>query len=273
MSMPRSSTHSQIWGDVEQFDTRKALVEVVLLYLSFIVISGAIAATIISRALLVLKVSDEFHWGVIVGFGIPAIVALTVGFRAAANGVKGLDLQRMDLERAPSLMNLTEGLCLTMGVDMPRVLELKEPQINIAAFSVGNTRSVLVVTSGAMQAFSRLEFEAMIARELVRARSGQIFLEARLRALQRLLSPLSPIIVPRRQTPSLTAKLIAGDLGGLYFTRYPPAFISALKKMEQDPNMRTTNSSLRRRVLAPYWVHPELVDADMSARLKELASY
>jgi len=236
-------------------------------------VAGSIAAAVISRALAVLNVSDEFHWSMVVGYGIPAVTALAVGFRAGSNGSKGLDLQRMGLEKAPSLMNLTEGLCLTLGIDMPRVLELKEPQVNVAAFSVGNKRTVLAVTSGALEEFTRLEFEAMIARELVRAKSGQIFFEARLRALQKLIAPILSFIVPKRQTLATTAKLIAGDLAGVYVTRYPLAMISALEKMAKDGNAPAPSSSLRRRVLAPYWAHPELEDADVTARIKELNSY
>lgn len=271
--MPRSSIQNQIWGEVEQFDTRRAIVEIVFYYLVFILVTGSILAAVISRALAILDISDEFHWAIIVGYGIPAITAFGVGFRAGSNGSKGLDLQRISLDKAPSLMNLTEGLCLTMGIDMPRVLELKEPQINVAAFSVGNTRTVLVVTSGALEEFTRLEFEAMIARELVRAKSGQIFFEARLRALQKLIVPVSAFFVPRRQTAAVAAHAVAGDLGGVYFTRYPPAMISALEKMAKDRNARVSNSGLRRRVLAPYWAHPELEDADLTARIKELNSY
>ncbi|TAN26584.1 MAG: hypothetical protein EPN30_04405 [Actinomycetota bacterium] len=271
--MPRSSTRAQIWGDIQQFDTRRAVIQVIFYYLLFVVVTGAIASTIISEILVLIHASDEFHWAIIAGFGIPLFAALVAGFRAGSNGVIGLDLQRLSMDTAPGLMNLTEGLCLTMGIDMPRVLELKEPQLNIAAFSVGNTRSVLVVTSGALDAFTRLEFEGLIARELVRARSGQIFFEARIRALQRLVAPLSGFIVPRRQGSGLTARLIAGDLGGVYFTRYPVAMISAFEKMERDPNAKATGSSLRRRVLAPYWAHPELENAEMAARIKELNSY
>lgn len=273
MVMPRSSIHNQIWGDVEQFDTRKAVVSITFYYLAFVVVIGAVAATIISQLLRAFHVADDFHWAVIVGFGVPVVAALFVGFRAASNGVKGLDLQRVDLDRAPGLMNLTEGLCLTMGIDMPRVLEVNEPQVNIAAFSVGNTRAVLVVTAGALEEFSRLEFEAMIARELARAKSGAIFFESRVRALQKMLAPLAAFFVPRRQTPRHTARLIAGDLGGVYFTRYPIAMLSALEKMQSDSNARTSSTNLRRRVLAPYWAHPELEDADLTARIKELKSY
>ncbi|NNN18817.1 MAG: hypothetical protein HKL84_03070, partial [Acidimicrobiaceae bacterium] len=246
---------------------------VISYYLLFVVVSGAIVATVISRALIFANVSDEFHWAIVVGFGVPIAAALVVGFRAGSNGTRGLDLQRITLSKAPGLMNITEGLCLTMGIDMPRVLELREPQLNVAAFSVGNTRTVLVVTSGALEEFSRLEFEAMIARELARARSGQIFFEARIRAFQKLVSPLSAFIVPKRQGSSLTRRLKAGDLGGVYYTRYPLAMISALEKMGNDSNARVSNSSLRRRVLAPYWAHPELDDADVSARIKVLNSY
>ncbi len=271
--MPRSSIHYQIWGDVGQFDNRKAVVETVFYYLAFVLVTGAIFATLISRLLILFHVFDYLGWAAIAGFGFSALVAAFVGFRAASNGTKGLELQRVDIEKAPSLMNLTEGLCLTIGIEMPRVFELNEQQINIGAFSVGNTRSVLVVTTGAINAFSRLEFEAMIARELVRTRSGQIFFEARVRALQRLLAPLAAFIVPRRQSALITSRLVAGDLGGVFFTRYPIAMISALEKMEQDAKSRSYGANLRRRVLAPYWAHPELEDAGMGARLSELRTF
>lgn len=271
--MPRTSTYNRIWGDVEQFDTGKAIVEISFYYLVFVVLAGFVNAAIISQVLILLSVPNEFHWAVIVGFGIPTLAAVIVGFRAASNGTKGLQLQRSRIDVAPSLMNLTEGLCLTMGIDMPRVLELAEPQINIAAFSIGNTRAVLVVTSGALEAFTRLEFEAMIARELARVRSGQIFFEARIRALQKLISPLFAFFIPKRQTEDLTLQLVAGDLAAVFFTRYPIAMISALEKMNHDPKFRSTNTSLRRKVLAPYWAHPELEDASLDARIAELKLY
>lgn len=271
--MPRSSTTNRIWGDVEQFDTGKAVVELSFYYLAFVVVAGFINAAIISQALILLGAHHEFHFAVLVGFGIPAIASLIVGFRAGANGAKGLNLQRGSIDKVPSLMNITEGLCVTMGIEMPRVLELREPQINIGAFSVGNTRAVLVVTTGALNSYSRLEFEAVIARELARVRSGQIFFEARVRALQKLVSPVMAFLIPKRQSPDLVAQLIAGDLAGVSITRYPPALISALEKMVKDPNIRRSNSNLRRRILAPYWVNPELEGASLAERIAVLKSY
>lgn len=271
--MPRSSTNNRIWGDVEQFDTGKAVAEVALYYLSFVVVAGLVNTLIISQVLLLANVSRRLQWALIVGFGISIIAAAIVGFRAASNGAKGLSLQRVTMEKAPSLMNLTEGLCVSMGIEMPRVLELCEPQINVAAFSVGNKRAVIVITSGALEAFTRLEYEAILARELARIRSGEIFFEARMRALEKMIAPIFPFIIPKKQSKELTAQLIAGDLAGVFFTRYPVAMISVLKAMQIDPHARTANSSIRRRVLAPYWMHPELGDADLTPRIKELESY
>lgn len=266
-------THNWIWGGVEQFDAGKAVIEVAFYYLAFVVVAGFVNAAVISQVLILLHVPNGFHWAIIVGFGIPGLAALWVGLRAGSNGTKGLVLRRMNPDAAPGIMNLTEGLCLTMGIEIPRVFELCEPQVNVGAFAIGNSRAVLVVTSGAIEEFSRLEFEAVIARELARVRSGQIFFEARLRALQKLLAPIFAFVVPRRQSPELAAQLIAGDLAAVYFTRYPTALISALGKMDQDPNSRQGNTSLRRRVLAPYWIHPELESSDLQARLAELRSY
>lgn len=271
--MPRSSTNNRIWGDVEQFDTGKAVIEVSLYYLAFVVVAGFVNSAIISRILIFLNVAGELHWAVMVGFGIPIIAAVLVGFRAASNGTKGLNLQRVNIDKAPSLMNLTEGLCVSMGIDMPRVLELPETQINAGAFSIGNTRAVVVITSGALERFTRLEFEAILARELARIRSGEVFFEARVRALQRLVSPLMSFVIPKKQSKDLTDQLIAGDLAGVYFTRYPIAMVTVLEAMQDDLHARTSNASLRRKVLAPYWMHPELENSDFVPRIKELESY
>lgn len=271
--MPRSLTNNRIWGDVEQFDTGKAVIEVSLYYLAFVVVAGFVNSVIISRVLIFLNVPKELHWAVIVGFGIPIVAALLVGVRAASNGTKGLTLSRVNIDKAPTLMNLTEGLCVSMGIEMPRVLELQEPQINVGAFSIGNTRAVVVITSGALERFSRLEYEAVLARELARIRSGEIYFEARVRALERLVSPIMSFLIPKKQTKDLTDQLIAGDLAGVYFTRYPIAMISVLKAMQDDPYAHTSNSNLRRKVLAPYWMHPELENSNVVARIKELESY
>lgn len=271
--MPRTSTNNRIWGDVEQFDIGKAVVEVTFYYLVFVIVAGFINSAIISQILIFLKVPSELHWAIIVGFGIPLVAAAFVGIRACSNGIKGLDLQRISIEKAPSLMNLVEGLCLTMGIDLPRVLQLDEPQINVGAFSIGNTRSVLVFTTGALESLTRLEFEAVIARELARIKSGEIFFEARVRGLQKLVSPIFAFLIPKRQSAELTAQLIAGDLAGVYFTRYPIAMITALEKMAADTHHVGFSVNLRRRVLAPYWMHPELDGADLKARISELSSY
>ena len=48
--MPRSLTNNRIWGDVEQFDTRKAVVEVSLYYLAFVVVGLLLAVVVVEEA-------------------------------------------------------------------------------------------------------------------------------------------------------------------------------------------------------------------------------
>jgi heat shock protein HtpX len=162
------------------------------------------------------------------GLGLAVLVvgfAPGMGERAA---LRDAGAEPADPERLPRYHNLVAGLSQSAGLPMPRLYVVDSDTPN--AFSVGRDpeRSALVVTSGLLTGLNRVELEGVLAHELNHIWSWGARLATLGVALGRVPGLLRLVAPPRREFDA--------DEAGARLTRYPPAMISALRKLSAgDP--------------------------------------
>ena len=269
--MAKQSTF-KIWGGVESFDPKKGAVEVLSYYLMASGITGVVLGAAIGSLIAAVGVPDNVS--ALIGVAIFA-AALLVGFslylQSGGDETEMLDLVELDNSSAPRLTSLVEGITASIGIDMPPVYLLEEPQINATCIVAPGRLGAVVVTSGALELLTRLELEAVLARELVRLRSGEVVFEARLRSFRRTMASISPRFVPVVYTREMLGRDIAADVAAMTVTRFPPALLSALQKADA---IRVPPSKDRDRCLfAQFWFIPELRDVSTDERIIEISEF
>jgi len=137
-----------------------------------------------------------------------------------------------DPDRYPRLFNLTESLCVTSGLPKPDLMVVDSERPNSFSVGLAPSSAVVVVTSALAETFTRLEMEATLAHELSHIRRGDTAVAS---ALAAVLWPWS-LYAPR--TAARLAAFIRGDaessadVAAIGLTRYPPALLSALRRMD-----------------------------------------
>jgi len=213
--------------------------------------AGAAVAGIVV-ALLTLLIAPPLI-AVILGVVVTAAVAALVWWGSAALALRLLGAQPADPAAYPRLFNLVEGLGANAGVPQPALFVVADPGLNALTMGRSPRHAMLVVTTGLLDQLSRIELEAVLAHELSHIRSDDI-LSATVAvgmfgllgrparaatgtgvgaALACLLLPVSALaglglhlsIDPHRET--------AADNSGVHLTRYPPAMVLALEKMQR----------------------------------------
>lgn len=164
------------------------------------------------------------------------------------------------------LHNLVEGLCATSGLPVPRLYVVDDPALNAFAAGHDPRHASLTVTTGLLDAMSRIELEGVLAHELSHIRSADIAPSTLAVTTVGLAAVVCDIAVrfvvfgARRVrdddgagalriavslpfiwlTPFATAALrhtVAArreplaDLAAVEITRYPPGLIGALEKV------------------------------------------
>jgi heat shock protein HtpX len=199
-----------------------------------------------------LVVGVVFWWvaGVVVFVVVLAGVAGWGWSRCESRAVSLLGGRPAEPLAQARLINLVEGLCNTAGVPPPTLLVLEDPALNAALSGLRVAHATLVVTSGMLAELSRVELEAVLARQLMavktldmmpltagvvaggigtaRAGEGQGRLSPlrRLTAMACLPARRSLERTERRSDPEGLDRLAVG------LTRYPPGLLAALEKME-----------------------------------------
>lgn len=235
---------------------------------SIAVLVASVAATLLFIGIVL---------GLIVFRSVLGLVA-GVAFAAAATAAGYLVGERLALRLSGAtpvdpntyarLDNLTDGLCLTIGVPKPRLFMVDDGAANALACGRNQRQTTLVVTRGLLDSVSRIELEGVLARELNRIKTGDAafkttfvglvavpaavsdralrhwwagpdgisshsFGSTVLSALCLPLVPFSPLmaIIIRRWIPADSDGL--ADLAAVELTRYPPGLADALDKMRQ----------------------------------------
>ncbi len=267
----KQSTYT-LWGGLEGFDPKKGAAEVV----SYYVAVGGVAGVVLGVVIGVLLAAAGVPGGV-AGFAgvvilVASLVIALVGYsQAGGDETRLLDLTPLDADSAPRAESLVEGISATIGLEPPGVYLLDEPQVNALALQGPGRSGAVVVTSGALELLTRLELEALLARELVKIRSGEVAFEAKVRSFRRVVGRFWPGAVPTVYTRAMLGRDIAGDVGALTATRFPPALISLLQKAEQIKVQPATDP--KRRLFGPFWFIPELREVVTSERLTEISEF
>lgn len=103
------------------------------------------------------------------------VVAVIVAVGMSLGGYYGGDAIALSLSGAqgpmkkednPYLWNLVENLCLTIGLEMPKLYLLPDPSINAFATGRDPKHASVAVTAGALQRLENEELEGVLAHEL-----------------------------------------------------------------------------------------------------------
>lgn len=167
---------------------------------------------------------------ILLGAAIGVAVATWL-IRGSAKAVLG-PLKTFPLleDEAPRLWNLIDGLCLSNGIPEPDIQVIETDSVNSLVVGRDPNSSTLVVTRGMLQRLSRVELEAVLARQLVQIKTGET-------ALGTVSIPLLQLAAALRIHGWLAPRLlqdqfdIMADLEGVSLTRYPPALAQALTKV------------------------------------------
>ncbi len=145
------------------------------------------------------------------------------------------------------LVNLVDGLSLSVGLSDVELFTVQDHALNAAALADGQ-RSVVVVTTGLLEAVDLMELEGVIAELLVRIKTGDADVATAAASLAQpfiegpLAGPLG-FVGERLLTSALDPdRDQLADQAAVAVTRYPPALGRALDRIAKaDPRARTAN--------------------------------
>ncbi len=83
------------------------------------------------------------------------------GFIQSATGARPVTRSQQ-----PELYNLLENLCITRGLQMPKLYVIDTPELNAFASGTGKDSFAITVTAGLMQTLTRDELESVLGHEL-----------------------------------------------------------------------------------------------------------
>lgn len=199
------------------------------------------------------------------------VVAAVTGGAVAAGAWWGSEpLARRLLRARPAdpviharLFNLVEGLCTNAGVPQPALCVVDDGGLNALTMGRSPQHSTLVATSGLLEHLTRMELEAVLAHELSHIKSDDILTATVAVVLFGLLGTparaatgqgagaiAAYLLLPLSALAGLGLHLAAdrqreemADTAGVSLTRYPPALVAALEKMQRDGTMVGSGSA------------------------------
>jgi heat shock protein HtpX len=187
------------------------------------------------------------------GLVVAAVIATLAWWGSAALALHLLRAQPADPIAHARLFNLVEGLGANAGVPQPALFVLADPALNALTMGRSPHHASLVVTSGLLDQLSRVELEAVLAHELSHVRNDDILTATVAVSLFGLLGGparaaagsgggvvLAMLLLPVTALGGLGLRLSldphreeTADSSGVHLTRYPPALVTALEKMQR----------------------------------------
>jgi heat shock protein HtpX len=229
---------------------------------------------------LLLALVAPLWLAVVLGLVVAVAVAAGDRWGAAPLAVSLGRVEPADATAHARLHNLVEGLCVAGGVPKPALGIVRDPALN--AFVAGRSAesATLAVTTGLLEGLSRVELEAVLAHELSHVRSGDLrgaTLAVVVPALpvavadrwtapgsslapvgRALLAAATPVVVPLLGIALGDRRDAVADLAAIEATRYPPALVSALTKLQQGSTVPASPS----RAAAHLWLASPLPVGD-----------
>ncbi len=142
------------------------------------------------------------------------------------------------LADAPRIENLVEGLCLTLGTTAPRLLIIESDARNAFVVGLSEAETSLVVTRGLLDGLSRMELEAVVARQLTLVKQGHVGHGTLVAAIASLWNGAIARFVEDRAD-------VVADIEAVGLTRYPPGLLGALESIAADNKVASAPSWTR----------------------------
>jgi heat shock protein HtpX len=214
-----------------------------------VAISSAVVGLIAAFVALVLAGPLA---ALVAGVVVAVAVASLAWWGSAPLALRLLEAEPADPVAHARLFNLVEGLGANAGVTQPGLFVVADPALNALTMGRSRQHAALVVTSGLLDQLSRIELEAVLAHELSHIRSDDILSATVAVGLFGLLggparaatgtgpgAVLASLLLPVSALAGLGLQLSidphreeVADSSGVHLTRYPPAMVSALEKMQ-----------------------------------------
>lgn len=219
---------------------------------AILLVAASAAVVGLALAILTLLVAAPLV-ALVVGLMVTIAIAALAWWGSAPLALRLLGAQAADPAAYPRLFNLVEGLGANAGVPQPALFVVQDPGLNALTMGRSPRHAVLVVTSGLLEQLSRIELEAVLAHEVSHIRSDDILTAtvavglfgllgrpARAAAGTGLAATLASVLLPVSALAGLGLHLSVdphreevADNFGVHLTRYPPAMVSALEKMQR----------------------------------------
>ena len=174
-------------------------------------------------------------WGVLISIVLGALVAGVVHRTSDAAALRALDAAPLAEGRYPRLDNMVEGLTVAHGFRMPSMHVVEDAAPNAAVMSRTPRTGVLVLTTGLVERFDRVQLESVLAHELMRIRTGEAMANLTAAALPGRLAAVAPGPAARLAGMITDGSVvIEADMAATDITRYPPGLESALASIQAD---------------------------------------
>jgi Zn-dependent protease with chaperone function len=194
--------------------------------------------------------------GVIVALVVFVVVAVVIAgllWRSAPARVdSAIGGRPADPGADARLLNLVDGLCTATGLRPPGVRVVQSPGLNVLVAGLGPDDATLAVTSGLLDALTRVELEGVLAEGLVAIRHRRMVPGTVAASLPPFVGRAFGIDRPDDE---------GGDLAAVGLTRYPPGLVAALGKMAAMGTIVDT-----RPALASLWLADPRPGAPTGAR-------
>lgn len=201
------------------------------------------------------------------GLAIGVVLAEVVFVSSARFPINRFHLLAPEAHFASRLESLLDSLGVTVGIDQVSFGVIESDRPNVGSLYDGRMPTI-IFTSAAVEFFNRVELEAVVARELIRIKSGVCQFEARLAYAKGLTGFISGGAAKTLSVHS-AARVGLADVSGVAVTRYPPALASALTRLMEGESLGES-SSRAFKVTAASWLVPALPGISLSERIAEL---
>ncbi|MCD7971037.1 MAG: M48 family metallopeptidase [Alistipes sp.] len=239
----------------------------------------------------------DFVWDMFAGAAPIAIVFVAVWFAIAyftntsiiSRATHSKPLERKENKR---IYNMVENLCMSQGMQMPRINVIEDPSLNAFASGINNKSYTVTLTRGIIETLDDDELEGVIAHELSHIRNrdvrllivsivfvgifamvAQVSLRAAARAprsrgngkngggavvillLAAILAGLGYMFSTMMRFAISRKREYMADAGAAEMTRNPQALANALRKISGNPQV----SGLKRDDVAQLFIeHPTM---------------
>jgi len=230
---------------------------------------------------IAIVLGGDYFFIIIIAGTIISILYVVGGYYKSADlAIASVNAKLANGEEYRQYHNIVEGLSLASGLPKPKLYVMHNPQINAFASGRDPQHAVVCVTDGAIEKLSKQELEGVLAHELSHIANydirfmtltavlvgmiaiiSQIFLRSLFWSSMMggksnsknnsgtifmiigiVLAILAPIIVALVQLAISRKREYAADSSAVKFMRTPTGLIGALKKIENNTEMKTSGA-------------------------------